>query len=186
MNKPYVIGVAGGSASGKTTFAKKLKNTLLDFEIRELSMDSYFKPESDRSTVASPVSGKYYRDDNHPTSFDLPKLKQDLSELLQDNQTQIIIVEGLFTLWDKEIYENLDLRLFVECRSDERIVRRIKRNMAWGYTFDDIADVYLDLVRFRHDEYVEPSKWRADLIINGLNSFDKALKIITAYVRSSI
>ena len=90
------------------------------------------------------------------------------------------------TLWDEEIVEQLDLRLYVDCRPDERIVRRLKRNMKWGLTFDQIADVYLDMVRYRHDEYVEPTKWRADLIINGSNPSEKGIQLIANYVRAFI
>ena len=74
----------------------------------------------------------------------------------------------------------------MECRPDERIVRRLRRNMQRGLSFDEIADVYLDLVRYRHDEYVEPSKWQADLIINGSNPSERALELVTSYVKASL
>lgn len=186
MEKPFVIGIAGGSAGGKSTFSKNLKNALCDLEILELSMDSYFRSEEERPTAEAPITGKIYRDDNHPTSFDLAKLKQDLEEAVKNNGFQVIIIEGLLTLWDKEIYEQLDLKLFVDCREDERIVRRLKRNMKWGLTFDEIADFYLDMVRYRHDEYVEPTKWRADFIINGSNPSETALRIIADHIRNIV
>lgn len=85
-----------------------------------------------------------------------------------------------------EIYEALNLRLFVECKADERIVRRLKRNMQWGLSFDEIANVYLDMVRYRHEEYVEPSKWRADFMLNGSNPSQTVLEIISTYIRSTI
>lgn len=186
MKKAFVIGIAGGSASGKSTFSEKLKEALCGVEVLELHMDSYFKPESERQMVEAPISGKVYRDDNHPSSFDLEELKSDLSKALRDGQTEVVIIEGLLTLWDQDIYNQLDLRLFVECRADERIVRRLKRNMKRGLKFDEIADVYLDFVRYRHDEYVEPTKWRADFIINGSNFSDKAIKIIVNYVKGMV
>ena len=186
MKNPFVIGIAGGSASGKSTFAKNLKNALNGLKILELPMDSYFKPEEERADAVAPITGSVYRDDNHPSAFDLPKLKQDLAQAMGDGHFQVVIIEGLLTLWDKEIYEQLDLRLFVECRADERIVRRLKRNMKWGLTFDQVADVYLDLVRYRHDEYVEPTKWLADFIINGSNPSKKAVRMIADYIRADI
>lgn len=70
--------------------------------------------------------------------------------------------------------------------ADERIVRRLKRNMQWGYTFDEIADVYLDLVRTRHDMYVEPSRWKADLVINGSGCTDNALAVLASYHRTQL
>jgi len=176
--KPYVIGIAGGSASGKTTFAKTLVNELKPMEVRVFHMDEYFKAPEARPRSAAPVSGKVYMDDNHPLTMDLPQLAQDLDDEIEKNEFRVIIVEGLLTLWDEAILKYLDLKLFVECRADERIVRRLKRNMSWNQTFDQIAEVYLDLVRYRHDEYVEPSKWRADFILNGSAPSEKALKLI--------
>ncbi len=186
MEKAFAIGIAGGSAGGKSTFAKKLKAAMSDLKVCELSMDSYFKAEGERSVSIAPITGKIYRDDNHPSSFDLSKLKCDLSEKISGGHYQVVIVEGLLTLWDEEIVRQLDLSLFVDCRADERIVRRLKRNMNWGLTFDEISDVYLDMVRYRHDEFVEPTKWRADLIINGSNPSEKSIQLIAAYVKSVI
>lgn len=184
MNKPFIIGIAGGSASGKSTFSKNLREVFAGMKVAELHMDSYFKAEEERAMVVAPITTKEYRDDNHPSSFDLPKLKQDMTNIIQEGSYQVLIVEGLLTLWDEEIYEQLDLKLFVDCRPDERIVRRLKRNMTWGLTFDEIANVYLDMVRYRHDEYVEPTKWRADFILNGSNPSPKVLDMIVTYVKS--
>ncbi len=178
MKKPYTIGIAGGSASGKSTFCEMLQKRLANGNVKVIHMDEYFKQESDRPYSKAPVSGKYYVDDNHPLTMDLPQLKLDMAAVTAD----ILIVEGLLTLWDDEILAMLDLRLFVECRADERIVRRLRRNMEWGLTFDQISSVYLDMVRFRHDEYVEPSKWRADFIINGSQLPEKAADIIAAHI----
>ena len=105
---------------------------------------------------------------------------------LQEEDYDAIIAEGLLVLWDDEICGLLDMKLFVDCKADERIVRRLRRNMSWGLSFDEVSDVYLGLVRFRHDEYVEPSKWRADLIINGSKQSDLAVEIIVTTVRSKV
>lgn len=186
MPKPYVIGIAGGSASGKSTICEKLENALAGHSIITFHMDHYFKPKEMRPFVAAPITKKMYMDDNHPTTVDLPQLKNDLSAALADGATQIIIIEGLLTLFDDEICDQLDLKMFIECRPDERIVRRLKRNMERGLTFDEISNVYLDMVRYRHDEYVEPSKWKADLILNGSSFSQKALEIIVGAVKGAI
>ena len=89
-------------------------------------------------------------------------------------------------MWDEEIYSKLDLKLFVDCKADERIVRRLKRNMKWGLTFDDVSNVYLDMVRYRHDEDVEPTKWKADLILNGSTISKVSTEAITSLVKNSI
>ena len=186
MAKAFVVGIAGGSASGKSTFCEQLENALAGHNIIIFHMDHYFKPKDMRPYVNAPITKKMYMDDNHPTTVDLSLLKKDLSTAINDDSAEIIIVEGLLTLFDDEICQQLDLKLFIECRADERIVRRLKRNMERGLTFDEISNVYLDMVRYRHDEYVEPSKWKADLILNGSMFSDKALEIIVGAIKSSI
>lgn len=184
MDKPFIIGIAGGSASGKSTFSNALKAALEGRNILELHMDGYFKPAEERPWADGPITGKPYQDDNHPNTVDLLRLKRELADAVQSGNYEIIMIEGLLTLWDLEIYAQLDLRLFIDCRPDERIVRRLRRNMSYGLGFDEIADVYLDLVRYRHDEYVEPSKWRADFILNGSNPSDRALAVLAEYIQS--
>lgn len=186
MQKVYVIGIAGGSASGKSTFCSELEKSLEGLKVKVIHMDSYFKPENQRPYSEAPVTGVVYVDDNHPETMDLPRLANDLSQIVNENIYDVAIVEGLLTLYDKEIYRMLDLKLFVDCRPDERIVRRLKRNMQWGLSFDQISGVYLDLVRYRHDEYVEMSKWKADFILNGSSPSDKTLSIISYYIKNLI
>jgi uridine kinase len=185
MNKSYLIGIAGGTASGKSTFCEKLETELNRLNIKVFHMDEYFKPESERPYSKAFITGEKYIDDNHPLTMYLDKLKDNIKKSL-DKKNDVIIVEGLLTLWDDDIYELLDLKIFVDCKSDERLVRRIKRNTQWGQKFDQITNVYLDMVRFRHDEYVEPSKWRADIIINGSKFSDTALIMIKEHIYSRL
>lgn len=186
VNKVYVVGIAGGSASGKTTFSKALEDALVPLSCKVFHMDSYFKPKELRPQSQAPVTGKIYMDDNHPLTMDLPKLEEDLAREREAGQYQVIIVEGLLTLWDENIYKQLDMKLFVDCRADERIVRRLKRNMQWNQTFEQISEVYLDLVRYRHDEYVEPSRWKADFVLNGSAPSDLTLKMITEWIKRKV
>jgi uridine kinase len=185
MKKPLLIGIAGGSASGKTTFCGKLEKFLSNYTIKTLHMDDYFKPEKNRPYVESPINGKMYTDDNHPNSVNLLQFKKDLFHSLKDNYN-IVIIEGLLTLWDKEIYSRLDLKLYIDCLSDERIVRRLRRNMSWGLNFDEISNVYLDMVRYRHDEFVEPTKWKADIILNGSSPSENSLLAIIGLVENKM
>jgi uridine kinase len=182
--KPYLIGISGGSASGKSTLCGKLAAELSEMKTKVFVMDEYFKPELQRPCTKAFVTEKEYIDDNHPLTVDLQKLENDVKDAMK-NDYDVIIIEGLLTLWDENIYKLLDLKLFVDCKSDERMVRRIKRNTQWGQTFDQITNVYLDMVRFRHEEYVEPSKWRADIIINGSKFSDTALAMIKDHVYKS-
>ena len=166
MKKTFAVGIAGGSASGKSSLCDRLEEQLEGYNKKVIHMDEYFKPEAERPYSKAPVMETMYVDDNHPETIDLKQLHIDLKEALYSDY-DLIIIEGLLVLWDEEILSALDLKLFVDCRADERIVRRLRRNMNWGLSFDEIANVYLDLVRYRHEEYVEPTKWRADMILNG-------------------
>ena len=183
MSKPFVLGIAGGSASGKSTLSERLINALDDCKVITFHMDHYFKPKEQRPHVKAPITKKIYMDDNHPETVNLSQLKEDILIAINEAKADIIIIEGLLTLHDDEICQLLDLKLYVECRTDERIVRRLRRNMGRGLTFDEIADIYLDMVRYRHDEYVEPSKWKADLIINGSMFSEKALEVIVQAIK---
>ncbi|MDR2043005.1 MAG: AAA family ATPase [Clostridium sp.] len=180
----YLVGIAGGTASGKSTFSDQLRKLLceLGWNVKILHMDHYFRPENERPFTEAFISGKKYMDDNHPLTVDLDTLKNDIQINIEEGEYDVIIVEGLLTLWDNEIYHKLDLRIYIDCKSDERIVRRIKRNMEWGLTLEQITNVYLDMVRYRHDEYVEPSKWRAEIIINGSHSTKASLQMIKEYI----
>ena len=203
MKKAYFVGIAGGTASGKSTLCEKLEKVLGDFpaggsadsgstgdnspdepKIKAVHMDKYFKPAKERPVARSFVTGKMYSDYNHPQTVDMERMKNDL-EQLRYGEYDIVIIEGLLTLWDDDIYAMLDLKLFIDCESDERIVRRINRNMQKGLTMDEITGVFLDMVRFRHNEYVEPSKWRADIILNGSHTTDVSMSMITGYIKNN-
>ena len=186
MSKPYVVGIAGGSASGKSTLCERLLQALEGRKATAFHMDQYFKPGDERPMATAPITKKTYRDDNHPTTVNLPQMRQDIRAAITAAEAEIIIIEGLLTLHDEEICRMLDLKLYIECRPDERIVRRLRRNMARGLAFDEIAEVYLDMVRYRHDEYVEPSKWKADLIVNGSGFSEVGLGVIVGAITAAV
>lgn len=129
-----------------------------------------------------PVYSVNYIDDNCPETVDWSGLYQKVDDTISSSEYDIIIIEGLLVLWDEKPKNSLSLKVFVDCRSDERIVRRIQRNMKWGQSFEQITDVYLDMVRFRHDQFVEPTKWSADIIVNGSCNTDIVCDMITDYI----
>lgn len=185
--KPVAVGIAGGTASGKTTLAERLAATLQPLTARIYHMDRYFKDV--RPQTQAPLSGKWYEDHNHPDSFELTRLRQDLAEILKPSAggagqpPAIVIVEGLMTLQDEAVRGMLDLKIFVDAQADERIVRRLRRNMDRGLSFDEIADFYLDSVRYRHQEFVEPSRWHADIVVNGSAAGDRAVDVVASWIR---
>ena len=183
MNKPYIVGIAGGTASGKSTMCDWLQAELQDLNLRVFHMDSYFKPADVRPKAIAHVSGKEYLDDNCPETIFYEKLREDLAQAVTQGH-QAILIEGLFALWYDWLYQQLDLKLFIDCQADERIVRRLRSNMSQrGLSFDEIAKVYLDMVRYRHDQYIEPTKWRADMILNGSAPSELTNRLIAGLIR---
>lgn len=176
-----VIGIAGGTASGKSTLCDMLFNELGESITQVIHMDSFFLPEDLRPHVASHTNGRLYIDDNCPETIDWDKFHNALNDAIKSDKP-VVIVEGLLVLWDEYTKKKLDIKIFVDCPSDERLIRRIKRNAQWGQSFEKVTDVYLNMVRFRHEQFVEPTKWVADVIVNG--SGDNKLLITKTLVNT--
>lgn len=184
VHRPLIIGIAGGTASGKSTLSRCLAAALADRRVYIMHMDAYFlkvKPH-----MRAPITGEDWEDHNHPDSFDLDGLVRDLEARCDAGEAEVLLVEGLMTLYHEPLRERLDLAIFVDTPADERIVRRLRRNMAAGQDFDDIARFYLDSVRFRHNEFVEPSRWHADIVLNGSYPSDRGLEVVVAWIRARL
>ncbi len=162
----FVIGIGGGSAAGKSAVAEELRKLLAPLRVEVVNQDRYFRNSEELPRHVAPTSGRTWPDHNHPDSFDFLRLRQHVAAARQGSAA-VVIVEGILALYDPELREMMDLKLFVEAAADERIVRRIRRNLAWGYDLDEICDFYLDSVRFRHAEFCEPTRRHADLMIPG-------------------
>ena len=96
-----------------------------------------------------------------------------------------MLVEGLFALHLEAVRERADLKVFVDLESDERLARRIVKFMAWGDTYEQVTSRYLDTVRFRHNELVEPTRWHADLVLNGTLDSHRGVAVLEGYSGSS-
>jgi uridine kinase len=179
--KPYIIGIAGGTCSGKSTAAKQIEAALAPASITIFNMDSYFKSPSPR-TIA-PITGIEYVEHNHPDTIKLDELYADFEKAIEA-KPDYIIIEGLLIFYLERIRKNLDLKIWVDLESDERLVRRIKRHTAAGQSFDDVTNRYLDTVRFRHNELIEPTRWHADVVLNGVLDRGKGIEVILGYIRS--
>ena len=185
MTAPLIVGIAGGSASGKTTLCEALCDALDELSVRVVHMDTYFLPIKPRTRA--PFTGTEWDDYNQPGSFDLETLRRDVDALgLAEHPPEVVLIEGLLTLQDDALRKKLDLRVFVDAPPDERIVRRLRRNMARGFAFDEIASYYLESVRWRHQEFVEPSRWHADLVFNGLYPSSTALDVLATWIRTRV
>jgi uridine kinase len=162
----YLIGIGGGSASGKSTLAAELGDRLPARRVHVINQDRSFWPTAQLPKHGSPDGSREWPDYNHPDSVNWPDLRARVSAARADDY-DVVIVEGTLVLHDAELREWMDLMLFVEAAADERIVRRIRRNLAAGHSLDGICDYYLDSVRYRHDEFCEPTRAHADLVLPG-------------------
>jgi uridine kinase len=196
--RSYIVGIAGGSASGKSTFThvllEALASTCPEAEIVDLHTDRYFRVGSpDMPTFVSPSSGKTVPDYNHPDTMDRARLVVDLDALAEgEDAPDVIIVEGHFVLCFSELRERFDLRTFIELDADARALRRMVRNLArHGDPLDEqtpaaIATYFLESAKVGHERYIEPSRVHADLIVRGDGDFSRSAPMVAAIIRSGI
>ncbi|HMQ47016.1 MAG TPA: uridine kinase [Saprospiraceae bacterium] len=199
--KPLIIGVTGGSGSGKTTFIEHLKNAFAAHELCVISQDEYYRPRSEQHT-----------DDKGVKNFDLPKsidkkaFHQDLEKLLAGetiyrqeytfnnalikpqtlcfNPAPVIITEGIFVFHFKKIRRLLDLKVFLHAKENLKVIRRIKRDqMDRNYPLEDVLYRYEHHVLPTFEKYIQPYMDDADLIINNNDNFDAGLKVMKGYIR---
>lgn len=192
QKRSVVVGIAGGSASGKTTFcnalAQELENGHPPYRVTVLGMDRYFyRGAPGGPTFISPTTGELLPNNNHPNSADNAKLVADIHRIgFAPDAPHVILVEGLMALHVPEIRECLDLRLFVELDADLRALRRLLRDMQGGRGNTDphwIASYYRECARVGHAAYVEPSRTHADIILRGDADFQRLAPLVAAVVR---
>ena len=203
MKKTILIGIAGGSASGKTTIAHKLKN-MFDKRVIIIREDDYYKDRSDIS-FEKRKSLNY----DHPCAFDHDLLKVQLLDLLNGKtiekpvydftvhnrsdkkelieSSDVIIIEGLFVLEDKDIRDLLDIKIYVDTPSDIRFIRRLIRDIKERKRdLDSVVSQYQNTVRVMHDEFIEPSKKYAHIIIPEGGNNDVAIDLIANKIKSIV
>ncbi len=191
MPKPVVVGIAGGSASGKSTLATALAAALEQqhgWRVAMISTDRYVQPDVARGpTFFSSSVGETMFDWNHPDSVDWARLVNDLHMLIDaPDAPHAVLVEGLMVLHDETLRPLLDLRLFVELEADVRALRRLLRNMQRPDMNRDpvfIASYYRESARVGHERYVEPSRVYADLIVRGDADWERLRPMLVAVVR---
>jgi len=185
LKTPFVVGIGGGSCGGKTTFTRNIEETLTDLSLEVMHCDKYYRNPSIQRV--SPYTGVRYKENNLPESLRQEELFADFAEKIapREDAPDIVIIEGLFVLYWDVIRTNLDLKLFVDLQSDERIIRRVARHAPFEGA-ELAANRYLDLVRYRHDQFIEPSRWLADMVINGNHLNGVTLDIICGYIRQQV
>ncbi len=198
-----IIGIAGGTGSGKTTLTRKLKETFGD-DVGVLYHDNYYKAHHGM-TYEQRAALNY----DHPDAFDTARMVSDLRRLqagetiqcpvydysIHDRSdrtvevapTKVLIVEGILIFADKALRELMDVKIFVDTDADVRILRRIVRDVKErGRSLDSVIGQYLDTVKPMHEQFVQPSRQYADLVVleGGRNLV--ALDMIVQRIRSHI
>lgn len=199
-----IIGIAGGTGSGKTTVVKSIVESLKADEVAILPLDSYYK---DSSHV--PVEERQNINFDHPNAFDW-KLLSEHVEMLREGKTieqpiysyltctrqpetvhveprKIVIIEGILALSDKRLCQQMDLKIFVDADPDERLIRVIQRDvMERGRTAEAVMDRYVKVLKPMHLEFIEPAKRYADLIVPQGGHNRKAIEILKMYIEKIV
>jgi len=159
-----VIGIGGGTASGKSTLAAAIAQRLESLTVEVIGQDRFFKPAAELPPYASPTRREPWPDYNRPDSLRTEEMFTYCRSL---GGMDVLILEGILALYYPELRELMDIKCYVAANDDERIVRRIRRNLKAGMDLDDICDYYLESVRFQHDRFNAPTERHADLVIPG-------------------
>ncbi|VDG19856.1 uridine kinase [Lactiplantibacillus mudanjiangensis] len=200
--RPIVIGVTGGSGSGKTTVSKAIYNQLSGQSLLILQQDSYYNDQADM-TMAERRAVNY----DHPLAFDTDLMIEQIktlldykpiekpvydyeqstrsSETIHQEPRDVIIVEGVLILDDQRLRDLMDIKVFVDTDDDIRIIRRIQRDIKErGRTLDWVIEQYLATVKPMYHQFVEPTKRYADIIVPEGGENEVAIDLLTTKVRS--
>ena len=162
--RPFFIGMGGGSAAGKSTLAAVLAERLAPLRVEMIGQDRFFKRPEDMPKYYSGIHGDYRPAYNEPDSF---KQEERFAYCRGVAGGDVVILEGILVLWFAELRELSDFKIYIEADADERIIRRIRRNMETVDDYDPITEYYLESVRGQHREYNAPTREYADLIVPG-------------------
>lgn len=186
-----VVGIAGGSAAGKTSLALALKHFIEQTSSQQaelLHLDDFFRDKTGEPTFVSPSDGEKRFNFNHPGALDQERLLGCIrSRCTAEEAPDILFVEGLMVLQILPVRETLDVRVFVELEADVRALRRLLRDMKGGRAKTNpewIATYYLESARAGHDLFVEPSRVHADLIVRGDADFSRVVPLLAATILS--
>ena len=198
--KAFLIGIAGGTGSGKSTFTDRIRDAFPE-DVAVLYHDNYYKAHDDM-----PFEERKKLNYDHPDAFDTGLLISDLRRLKNGQEIvspsydytvhnraketvlvkpkKIILTEGILTLYDKELRELFDMKIFVDADADERILRRVLRDTKErGRDIENIIDQYLTTVKPMHYLYVEPTRIYADIVVNSGKN-DVAFDLVKQKIRS--
>ena len=203
MQDIMVIGIAGGTGSGKTTITRRLIQAFGE-EVSVVHHDNYYKAHHDM-----PYEERAKLNYDHPNAFDTDLMLEHIRQLKQGKSihcpvydysihdrtdktvlirpTRVIIVEGILIYESLELCKEMDIKIYVDTDADVRILRRIVRDVRdRGRSLDSVIDQYLNTVKPMHEQFVEPSKRRADVIIPQGGHNQVALEMVIERVRAHL
>ncbi len=199
-----VIGICGGTGSGKTTVVEKIIENMDNCDYSIIKHDDYYK-RNDELTIEEREKINY----DHPLSLDNELLKENIKDLLagktitkplydftvhnrkdeveEVKPTEIIILDGILIFEDSELRDFMDIKIFVDTDADIRILRRIKRDIEErGRTLDSVIEQYIKTVKPSHEQFIEPNKKYADIIVPRGGKNQVAIDFITAKINEML
>lgn len=199
-----IIGIAGGTGSGKTTVMRKIAEALPPHHVVVVPLDSYYNDTSHMTEEE-----RHAINFDHPDAFDWKLLIKQVNELRNGQAVEqptysyikcnrlketlhvepkpVIIIEGIMTLLNKKLRDMMDLKIFVDTDSDERLIRNIQRDvLERGRTVDMVISRYLEVLKPMHEQFIEPTKKYADLIIPQGGENHKGINILCKYIESLV
>ncbi len=203
LKRPIVIGIAGGSGSGKTTIAHEVARLINDDDhIITLTQDSYYK-----DNTGIPMSERKKINYDHPDAFDMPLLVAQINQLMHRKAVEmpvydftehtrssktihvepadIIILEGILVLADENLRNLMDIKVYVDTDDDIRFIRRLERDLKErGRSLDSVIDQYLATVKPMYHQFIEPTKRYADIIVPEGGENNIAIDMLTTKMRS--
>jgi uridine kinase len=202
MNKSTIIGISGGSGSGKTTFIKALRAHFSEAQLCIISQDDYYRPREEQLVDANGIQNF-----DLPESIDLKAFLYDINELIQGKIVQrleytfnnkdaeasyvtfkpapVIVVEGLFIFHDKGISDLLDFSIIIQAKASDKIIRRILRDQKErNYPIEDVLYRYKHHVMPSFEKYIEPYIDTVDVVVNNNDSYEKGASLIKYFIES--
>ena len=200
----FIIGIAGGTGSGKTTVVKKLIERLPKGEVVVIPQDSYYK---DSSHI--PVEERQYINFDHPDAFDWPLLAKHIEmpkegksveqpiysyitctrskETVHIDPREVIIVEGIMALREPRMRQQMDLKIFVDADADDRLIRVMKRDvLERGRSAEQVIDRYQRVLKPMHEQFIEPCKRFADVIVPQGGHNNAAINMLAKFVKQQL
>ena len=202
--RPFLIGVAGGTCSGKTTVTERLVELVGPEQLSLIKQDAYYIDRTEQ-----PFEERVRANYDHPDSFDWALTFQQLSALLDGcavdvpvydyanhnrssevvrvSPTRIVVFEGILALYDERLRDLFDLRIFVDTDADVRLIRRLERDVRdRGRTPESIMKQYMTTVRPSHLQFIEPTKRHADVIVPEGGHNERAIDVLVARIKSLV